>query len=203
MKKFLIFLITILILLMIMQLIYFNLKKNKNEDLIGINQTNENTVENQTNIYDKEIIGEETIETTGLKEIMEQYSGKVSIDFVEEELNTFINTDMTKIYDMTTGKSNNKILQKYDLETDAINEMNIYSGEDFLEIVRQIFLVGNVKKVKCISRSVEENSYNFNDNGYTSFNIVLKFDSSNTIKLKLNLANEETSNPSFKFEKAN
>lgn len=202
MKKFLTSLIIILFILLIVQLAYFNIKKQTNENLIQVSQKNQNLEQNQTNIYEEEKVNENIIEINGLEEIMSQYSGKETINLIEEEIYTFANTDLPKIYNMTTGKSNNKILQVYDLETETINEMNIYSGEDFLGIVAQIFMVGNVKKVKCTSCSVEENSYNLNDNGYTSFNIILEFDSSNIIKLKIYIANEITTNPSLKFGNA-
>lgn len=202
MKKFLTSLIIILFILLIVQLAYFNIKKQTNENLIQVSQKNQNLEQNQTNIYEEEKVNENIIEINGLEEIMSQYSGKETINLIEEEIYTFANTDLPKIYNMTTGKSNNKILQVYDLETETINEMNIYSGEDFLGIVAQIFMVGNVKKVKCTSCSVEENSYNLNDNGYTSFNIILEFDSSNNIKLKIYIANEITTNPSLKFGNA-
>lgn len=202
MKKFLTSLIIILFILLIVQLAYFNIKKQTNENLIQVSQKNQNLEQNQTNIYEEKKVNENIIEINGLEEIMSQYSGKETINLIEEEIYTFANTDLPKIYNMTTGKSNNKILQVYDLETETINEMNIYSGEDFLGIVAQIFMVGNVKKVKCTSCSVEENSYNLNDNGYTSFNIILEFDSSNNIKLKIYIANEITTNPSLKFGNA-
>lgn len=202
MKKFLTSLIIILFILLIVQLAYFNIKKQTNENLIQVSQKNQNLEQNQTNIYEEEKVNENIIEINGLEEIMSQYSGKETINLIEEEIYTFANTDLPKIYNMTTGKSNNKILQVYDLETETINEMNIYSGEDFLGIVAQIFMVGNVKKVKCTSCSVEENSYNLNDNGYTSFNMILEFDSSNIIKLKIYIANEITTNPSLKLGNA-
>lgn len=201
MKKFLTSLIIILFILLIVQLVYFNIKKQTSENLTQISQKNQNFEQNQTNIYEEEKINENMIEINGLEEIMSQYSGKETINLIEEEIYTFANIDLPKIYNMTTGKSNNKILQMYDLETETINEMNIYSGEDFLGIVAQIFMVGNVKKVKCTSCSVEENSYNSNDNGYTSFNIILEFDSSNIINLKIYIANETTTNPSLKLGK--
>ena len=202
MKKILTSLIIILFILLIVQLAYFNIKKQTNENLIQVSQKNQNLEQNQTNIYEEEKVNENIIEINGLEEIMSQYSGKETINLIEEEIYTFANTDLPKIYNMTTGKSNNKILKVYDLETETINEMNIYSGEDFLGIVAQIFMVGNVKKVKCTSCNVEENSYNLNDNGYTSFNIILEFDSSNNIKLKIYIANEITTNPSLKFGNA-
>lgn len=201
MKKFLTSLIIILFILLIVQLAYFNIKKQTSENLIQISQNNQNFEQNQTNVYEEEKINENIIEINGLEEIMSQYSEKETINLIEKEIYTFANTDLPKIYNMTTGKSNNKILQMYDIETETINEMNIYSGEDFLGIVAQIFMVGNVKKVKCTSCSVEENSYNSNDNGYTSFNIILEFDSSNIINLKIYIANETTTNPSLKFGK--
>ena len=201
MKKFLIGLIIILLMLLIVQLVYFNIKKEKNEKVIKTSQNNQTFEQNQANVYEEEQVNVKYIDINGIEEIMNQYSGKESVNQIEEEIYTFANTNLTRIYDMTNKKSNNKILQMYDLETEAINEMNIYSGEDFLAIVAQIFMVGNVRTVKCTSCSVEENSYNSNDNGYTTFNVILKFDRLNTIKLKIYISNEKDTNPSIKFGK--
>ena len=210
MKKFLVVLIIILLILLTIQLAYFNLTKENREneknninstEINQIGQINENSLNIYENIYEEKNDNEDDIEFNGLEEIMKQYTGKITIDFIKEQVYTFTNTNLNKMYDMANRKSNNKILQMYDLETESINEMNIYSSEDFFEIVRQIFLVGNVKSVKCTSCNVEENSYNSNESGYTTFDIILNFDSSNNIKLKVYLANEETSNPSFKFGK--
>ena len=131
MKKTLIGLIIILFILLMVQLVYFNIKNETNDNLVKISQNNQTFEQDQTNVYEEEKTNENTIKVSGLEKIMNQYSGKESVNQIEEEIYTFANINLTKIYDMTNRKSNNKILQMYDLETATINEMNIYSGEDF------------------------------------------------------------------------
>lgn len=200
MKKFLIGLIIILCILLITQLIYFNFTKKTNISNVNNNNINLDNKTIQSNISNLNQIEEEKIEISGLDDIMNKYEGEVSIEKVKEELIKFTDTNMQNMYLIASGKSNNKILQIYDLQEEDINEMNIYSGEDFLGIVSQIFLVGNIKNVKCTNYIIEEETVNFDDNGYTSFYVTLKFDSLKEIKLKLYLANNETKNPILKFE---
>ena len=200
MKKFLIGLIIILCILLITQLIYFNFTKKTNISNVNNNNINLDNKKIQSNISNLNQIEEEKIEISGLDDIMNKYEGEVSIEKVKEELIKFTDTNMQNMYLIASGKSNNKILQIYDLQEEDINEMNIYSGEDFLGIVSQIFLVGNIKNVKCTNYIIEEETVNFDDNGYTSFYVTLKFDSLKEIKLKLYLANNETKNPILKFE---
>ena len=199
MKKILIGLIIILCILLITQSIYFNFTKKTNISNVN-NNINLDNKTIQSNISNSNQIEEEKIESSGLDDIMNKYEGEVSIEIVKEELIKFTDTNMQNMYLIASGKSNNKILQIYDLQEEDINEMNIYSGEDFLGIVSQIFLVGNIKNVKCTSYIIEEETVNFDDNGYTSFDVTLKFDSLKEIKLKLYLANNETKNPILKFE---
>lgn len=201
MKKFLIFIIIILIVLLLVQVLYNNIKENKSSEIAEENKLEVNNIEND--IFNNNITIEnqkqKLIIPEGINSVMEQYKGKVSTEMIESTLYDFANINLTQIYDMTTGKSDNKILQIYDLDTTKINQMNIYSKEDFLEIAAQIFMVGNVRKVKCISSNVEESSYKSDENKYTTFNVILNFDSLNSIKLKVYIANDGNVSPEFKL----
>ena len=203
MKKFLIFLIIILIVLLLAQLIYNNIKENRSSEIAEENKIEVNNLENDIVNNNITIENQETkqnlIVPEGINSLMEQYKGQVSFEMIESALYDFANIDLIQIYDMTTGKSDNKILQLYDLDTTKINQMNIYSKEDFLEIAAQIFIVGNVRKVKCTSSYIEEGSYKSDESQYTTFNVVLNFDSSNSIKLKVYIANDGNVSPEFKF----
>lgn len=204
MKKILIGLIILLCIVLIVQLIYFNFTKKTNTSVLKENQnTLENDFSQSNEIYQEQNNQEEKIEVSGLDEIINKYDGKISTETIKDELIKFTDINMQKIYTMTSGKSNNKILQIYDLQTEDINEMNIYSGEDFLGITAQIFVVGNIQKVKCTNYSIDKESINFDDNGYTSFITILKFDSSKEIRLKVYLTNSEDIIPTLKFENVN
>ena len=117
----------------------------------------------------------------------------------EKELYNFVNKNVSKIYNLTKRKSINKILQIYDLNTQEINDMNIYSANDFLEITSQIFMVGNIEGVTCNGSYIDTNSYNDDENGYATFNLNLRYTNEELLNLKIYLANNSTTTPQLKF----
>lgn len=204
MKKILIIIIIMLIMLLLGQLIYFNYRNNENTSQPIEN--NEATIYNNAQIPDNNTINSSTqitktdsIIPEGINSVIEKYKGNVSIEDFEKELYTFVNTNVSKIYNLTTRKSINKILQIYDLNTEEINDMNIYSANDFLEITSQIFMVGNIEGVTCNGSYIDTNSYNDDENGYATFNLNLRYTNEESLNLKIYLANNSTTTPQLKF----
>ena len=158
MKKFLIGIIIILIILLLGQLIYFNFRNNNiaqnaQENISSNNENNNMNNRNQiinfiTNSTGNALLNLNEIvpiiEPTGIDTIIENYSGDIRISELEEEFYKFIYTDVSQIYQLIQKKSVNQILQIYDLNTNQINSMHIYSAEDFLEISRQVLQVGSL-----------------------------------------------------------
>ena len=204
MKRFLICIIIILLILLIGQVIFFNSKSNTkiSEENIIINST-ENT--NSSNMTTNELEDtnnmqkQDIIIPSGINLIMERYKGNVDENYLEQEFYKFINTNVKQIYNLTTRKSINKILQIYDLNTDEINNMHIYSSNDFLEIATQTYRVANISGVKYSTSIVAMSSYNEDENGYTTFNVTFNYSNDDTIKLKVYLANSESITPQIKF----
>ena len=179
MKKFLIAIIVILIILLVGQLAYYNFTSNSEENnqisntMQTTNNINQNTNSNEVNTnVGNQGASQNMIIPRNMNYITERYSGEVDLDEIGKEFYDFINTDVKQIYNLTTKQSINKILQLYDLNTDVINNMNIYSAEDFLAITRQVFKVGNISGVTYSNSYVDTNTYNENENGYTTFYVT-------------------------------
>ena len=149
MKKFLIGIIIALTILLIGQLIYFNFKDrsektSKVENQVSPNKVNE--LVNENNMEDSQV-KENMIVPEGIESLRNSYTGSVNLDTFQEELYNFINVNLEKIYSKTIRKSNNNILQKYDLDKEEINKMCIYSAKDFLGIATEIFNVAHIDGV--------------------------------------------------------
>ena len=147
MKKFLIVIIIILIILLVGQLAYYNIMNSNNEvqnSIVNeentINQNNEQNVNINDNSIGTETSNEQRrniISLRNISYIIERYSNEENLNRLLEEFYNFVNTDVNEIYNLINRMSINKILQLYDLNTEEINDMNIYSSEDFLNIVSE------------------------------------------------------------------
>ena len=206
MKKFLIAIIVILIILLVGQLAYYNFTSNSEENnqisntMQTTNNINQNTNSNEVNTnVGNQGASQNTIIPRNMNYITERYYGEVDLDEIGKEFYDFINTNVKQIYNLTTKQSINKILQLYDLNTDVINNMNIYSAEDFLAITRQVFKVGNISGVTYSNSYVDTNTYNENENGYTTFYVTFNYNNDDFIQLKVYLANDSSRTPQIRF----
>lgn len=205
MKKNLISIIVILIIVLITQLIYFNYMQKENITIgNNLNQTinisNGNIVENSEEDINMTSVNE--ISPSNLEEVEEMFIGnKELVENLKKELYVLVNNNAREIYDMTAKKSINKILQTYDLNEEKINNMNIYSREDFLDISTQVLNVENKNGVGYLSSYIDMNTYNGDENSYTTFKLNIIYTNSNRIVMKICLANNDTTIPSIKFQK--
>lgn len=223
MKKFLIGIIIILIILLIGQLIYFNFRPQTNSDYQN-NETIQNTGTTQNNSQNVGTTGQtqniinldqntvsnstqggnaneqaNTISPTGMSAILERYSGDVQLSQLEEAFYNFIYSDFDTIYNLTTRKSTNAILQLYDTNTTEINNMHIYSANDLLNITSQIFMVGTSNSVNYTNSYIDLGTLNENENGYTTFYATFRFSNQRTIRLKVYVANSSSTVPNIRF----
>lgn len=201
MKKFLISIIVILVFVLIGQLVYFNKKPTTNTNI-----QNEIVTKKLANYLDpekeqanstSEMTVKDTIIPINMANLSQQYNGDTKLMLLERLLYNFINKDVKNIYNMTTGKSKNQILQTYDLNKQEINNMNIYSKEDFSVIASQIFNIGTKK---YINTEIVMESYKPNENGYTTFNLIIRYEGYE-FTIKVCLANNTGIGPSIRFEK--
>ena len=208
MKKIVIVIIVILSLLLVFQLAYYNFTKRENnktgansignqtistsEDnnvLINVNNTNnlEETMQKQENV----------IVPSGITSLASEYTGELKLITIEKELYNFVYNNVRKINEQTNWKSINYILQYYDLHTNDINEMGIYSAEEYRKIASQI---NKLDKYDTYERSsIEANSIENTQDGYIKFNVSLIYTSGKEIVLNMYLANNEETMPNVKY----
>ena len=147
MKKVSIIIIVILFIILIIQLVYYNFDREtnmiENDVNVSINTNNINEVnEIMQNINQEESVRfEEVIAPQGIANFSINYKGNINIIVLEHALYKFVYTDSKTINDETTGRTSNYIQQYYDIHTEEVNNMGIYSAEDFSEISRQINLL--------------------------------------------------------------
>lgn len=208
MKKIVIVIIVILSLLLVFQLAYYNFTKRENnktgansignqtistsEDnnvLINVNNTNnlEETMQKQENV----------VVPSGITSLASEYTGELKLITIEKELYNFVYNNARKINEQTNWKSINYILQYYDLHTNDINEMGIYSAEEYRKIASQI---NKLDKYDTYERStIEANSIENTQDGYIKFNVSLIYTSGKEIVLNMYLANNEETMPNVKY----
>ena len=208
MKKIVIVIIVILSLLLVFQLAYYNFTKKVNnktsansignqtigtsEDnnvLINVNNTNnlEETMQKQENV----------IVPSGITSLASEYTGELKLITIEKELYNFVYNNVRQINEQTNWKSINYILQYYDLHTNDINEMGIYSAEEYRKIASQI---NKLDKYDTYERSsIEANSIENTQDGYIKFTVSLIYTSGKEIVLNMYLANNEETMPNVKY----
>ena len=197
----------ILVILLIGQLIYFNFSKKKgNSDFKQnwnmINNAEDNSIQEVEERYTatiNEIPITEVVEPNNIDKLSQTYKGDVKLVTLEKELYKFITQNVREIYNGTSGKSINQVLQLYDLKKEVINNMNIYSAEDFKGIVTEVLKVGGVQGIKYSSSSIDMESYNNDENGYSTFNITFTYTNMSQIKIKVYLANNSSTLPNIKL----
>lgn len=206
MKKVSIIIIVILFIILIIQLGYYNFNREtnmiENDVTVSINTNNINEInEIMQNINQEESVKfEEVIAPYGIANFSINYKGDINIIILEHALYKFIYTDSKTINDETTGKSTNYIQQYYDTHTEEINNMGIYSAEDFSGISRQINLLALNDEYE--SSEINTSSYEETEDGYTSFQLTLKYESGRNVELLVYIANNSTTQPNIKFSSA-
>ena len=211
MKKLLITLIIICIMILAGQFVYYNILDNDNEDKLNSNILNLITANNINTIIQENLIDTNSIIISTRDEVMPSnyyqferlYTGEVDTEKVSEAIKKFVKQDAQVINEKTTMKSTNYRVQYYDLNTSIINDMNIYSSSDYLQISIELDLLESGDKY--ISSSIDESTITQTEDGYTTFRLVLKYDNDNnstdyrTIKLDVSVANSTATEPNIKF----
>lgn len=204
MKKLLISIVILLIILLLGQLTYFNFSKKKPENTTNIVNTtvnNETEEEEMRNGVEEDVVIKNVVEPVNIAELSQIYQGNTKLIELEKTLYTFVNENIKKIYNMTTGKSVNQILQLYDLNEQEIKNMNICSREDFNGVSSECIKISRIKEANYASSTVDLESFNGNENGYSTFKLKIIYTNSSEIEIKVYLANDNSMIPNIKFGK--
>ena len=212
MKKIVITIIVIISLLLFFQLAYYNLTKDSNnasntnisgrqniEDYSDIvnNNSDYNVFINLNSTNEDLKQQENVVVPSGITSLASEYTGELKLITIEKELYNFVYNNARKINEQTNWKSINYILQYYDLHTNDINEMGIYSAEEYRKIASQI---NKLDKYDTYERSsIEANSIENTQDGYIKFNVSLIYTSGKELVLNMYLANNEETMPNVKY----
>lgn len=205
--------IVILFALLIGQLAYYNLKNNQtnnveNNQLSSLIENNTNLTQNLTNenVMDGYFVVNLITQPEGYVEpdnyylIDRMYLGNVDTEVIRQKIEQFIKEDVEEIGSLTTLKSENYKLQYYDNHTEEINNMGIYSAEDFSAISRQINLLALNDEYE--SSTIDRTDWTETDDGYTRLKIIFTYESGKDLELYVYIANDSTTQPNIKFSSA-
>lgn len=208
MKKLLIIVIVILLSILVGQIAYYNHEKSNNDKIA--NQINNNInfqdinnisshIDNLNNINTNEfiVISTDEVMPEDFDRVGIWYMGNLDLNDVVDKLTKFVYEYAQTIHEQTTGRPNNYKLQYYEEHEEEINNMGIYSVEDYSEISRQINLLKTNDTYK--SSKIDTSSYEQTEDGYTKFKITLTYKSNKTIKLYVYIANDSETMPNIKF----
>ena len=205
--------IVILFALLIGQLAYYNLKNNQtnnveNNQLSSLIENNTNLTQNLTNenVMDGYFVvnlitqQEGTVEPDNFYMIDRMYFGNIDFEVIRQEIEQFIKEDVEEIGSLTTGRSENYKLQYYDNHTEELNNMGIYSAEDFSAISKQINLLNLNDYYE--SSTIDRTDWTETDDGYTRLKIIFTYESGKDLELYVYIANNSTTQPNIKFSSA-
>lgn len=205
--------IVILFALLIGQLAYYNLKNNQtnnveNNQLSSLIENNTNLIQNLTNenvidgyfVFNLITQPEGYVEPDNYYLIDRMYLGNVDTEVIRQKIEQFIKEDVEEIGSLTTLKSENYKLQYYDNHTEELNNMGIYSAEDFSAISKQINLLNLNDYYE--SSTIDRTDWTETDDGYTRLKIIFTYESGKDLELYVYIANDSTTQPNIKFSSA-
>ncbi len=175
MKKFLIICIVLLVILTIVQVIYYkvNTKRTDISSTSPLNEFDEGLEEEKTKLY-----------ILGMTELYNNYNPKISFRDLQSEFYNFIIIDIPNIYQNIKGKKIEEIEQYYDQNIEQIKKMNIFSKEDFVMIAYQINNTADKNKVaKLYEYNVETDTISKSEDGSISFKVNLGYDNEKNIQI--------------------
>lgn len=190
MKKIIVLIITIIIALIISVLALSNIIK-KSEDNTISNSISNDPPSNITESTDPEYIENLRIAPRNITIAMNRYSGPVTQGMLEKNLYKLITKHIPFLYDETKTFSEEQIGEYYDQHTNAINDMNIYSKDEFILICKDIQTnITEQNKSEMPSPIIELTTCEDTVENF-SFELILKYSDTNIIRLKTILSKNE------------
>ena len=129
--------------------------------------------------------------------IYNDYDGDVSNEDISVFMDGFINNSIKQIKNSTSGLSHNKIRKYYADNTQYVNDMVIYSADDFLNLSNQIVGMRWSKGIEYIEYIINGKK---EDEGYVIYDLTLQYTQEAQIKMYLCIAKDSNTNPKIKIE---
>ena len=182
MKKIIVFIIIIIIILIICAIALFNITQKRDNNTIGINPLDPPSSQNESK--DPEYIENLRISPRNIKEVMNLYQGPVSKGIFERNLYKFIVNHIPKLYEGTKNFNEEQISEYYENHTKEINDINIYSKEEFILICKDIQAnITESNKNDMPAPIIELTTCEDKEDSF-SFELLLKYSDANILRVK-------------------
>ncbi len=189
MKKIIIFIVIIIIALIISAISLFNIIQKSEDNTININPIDPPSSANESK--DPEYVDNLRISPRNMKEVMKLYQGPVTRGMFERDLYKFIVNHIPHLYEEIRNFNEEQIGTYYDNHTQEINDIHMYSREEFILICKDIQINITEKNKKDMPSPIielttcEDNVENF------TFELILKYSDTNVIRLKTTFSKNE------------
>lgn len=190
MKKIIVLILTLIVALIIAVVVLFNaIKKEENNTIIDMNsiEAPSNITESQSTEYVENL----RIAPRNITIAMNQYEGPVTQGMLEKDLYKLIIKHIPHLYDETKNFSEEQIGEYFDNNKQEINNMNIYSRDEFILICKDIQIsLTEQTKLDMPSPIIELTTCENTAENY-SFELLLKYTDARIIRLKTILSKTE------------
>ncbi len=172
------------------QLYYYNQQKIKAK-------TEANKVENT--VTKVELTKEEKIANKNDSSmVFERYAFGINQEDFDKNILNFAENQLKQIHDITTGQSVAYMTQYYDLHEKEINDMMIYSSDDFVNMAAASELPFFSKNPEYQGMDIDPNSATIDDE-YLTFDGLLNYSTGGNVEIRISIAKDATTTPNMKI----
>ncbi len=192
MKKFLIAIIIILTIAMVSQSVYYNITAEKDNSTASLISSE---IENTT-------LKEDEFTIVGLSSSYEKYyKGEVKLENITSAVQDFLNINIPKISELTTGKDESEIEKLFNKNQKKFNEMNIFSFSSLYRISQNLNNISYTKDFVLSNISATIGEYTENE-GYGKFELTAVYENGSYLYINL-FVNISSNEPKIKLDSDN
>lgn len=154
----------------------------------------------QQNTLTKEMTKEEKIAAkndSGV--IFEKYAFGISQEDFDANILEFAEETLKEIHEVTSGKSEDYISQYFDLHEKEINDMLIYSKEDFIGVAAASNIPFFSKNPEYQGMDIDTTSAK-DDEKYLTFDALLNYSTGGNVEIRITISKDEQTKPLMKIE---
>ena len=168
-NKIIVLVIVILVLTSIIQLLYFNNRIAKKQEVTA---------------NSKQQTFRQKIELQNIIEFYKQYDGELTKTEVESNIYTLINTNINILNSLINNKSTNEFEKVYNENKELINSLGVNTIDDFVLISEEIKNAFRDRYIDLKNAEILLNDDSERDDNYYSFGLVVNY--SNDSKISFN-----------------
>lgn len=182
MKKIIVFIVIIITALIISVIALFNIIQKGDNNTININPLDPPSSANESK--DPEYVENLRISPRNMSEVMNLYQGPVTRGMFERSLYKFIVNHIPQLYEEIKNLDEEQISKYYENHTKEINDINIYSKEEFILICKDIQVNIKENNKKDMPAPIIELTTCVDNVDNFSFELILKYSDANILRLK-------------------